>query len=457
MTVLLKVAFRNILKNRKRAMLIGLTLALSSTLLLFSFSIGNGIERQIIDKYRDFQSGDVTVLWNNVKKIDPSDPSRLFFSAFEMKNDKANRGAIKRFDEFITKNAGEIRNSYRSVRGNGTLDTGSYAAFSMIFGLSQDEMAYLTEKGVFRLADGKDSYSGEYGICISDDAAAKYGIKLGDWVTLDCTTAQGYVNTQEYRITGFYRSSSDYDSIYVYMNSKDALELLDQGTEYFQAVRIFLRDPSDSVGFAARLDKWLTKGTDVLRAEPMETSAGFYTMIAGFLKSLFTAFVVFLMLIIAIGIRSVIRMNLFERLKEFGTLRAMGFNRLQNLLIIFFEIMILSLVFFAIAFAVNLGLIALLEGPGIYVGKGAVAYALGGEAIHPLFILRDTLPAMAILLIFSIFAPLKPGLRLCWQQITDLLAQNQRPIFAIPVILGSMTGKVRRKLQQNKGITGGLQ
>ena len=457
MVVLLKIAFRNILKNKKRALLIGLTLALSSTLLLFSFSIGNGIERQIIDKYRDFQSGDVTVLWSNVKKIDPSDPSRLFFSAFDMKSDKDNREAIKRLDEFMRQNVGEIKNSFKSVRGNGTLDTGSYAAFSMIFGLSQDEMRYLSDKRVFQLVVGEAPYSGEYGICISDDAAKKYNISLGDWVTLDCTTARGFVNTQEYRVTGFYRSSSDYDSIYVYMSSEDALELLDQGPEYFQAARIFLRNRADSVDFASRLDSWLTGATDVLRAEPMETSAGFYTMIAGFLKSLFTAFVMFIMFIIAVGIRSVVRMNLFERLKEFGTLRAMGFNRLQNLLIIFFEILLLSLVFFAIAFAVNLGLVALLEVPGIYVGKGAVAYALGGESIHPLFVLKDTLPAMAILLLFSIFAPLKPGLRLCWQQITDLLAQNQRPMFAIPAMLRSVIGNGRKKRQQINGITGGLQ
>lgn len=457
MVVLLKIAFRNILKNKKRALHIGLTLALSSTLLLFSFSIGNGIERQVIDKYRDFQSGDVTVLWSNVKKIDPSDPSRLFFSAFDMKNDNINREAIKRLDEFLGQNAGEIAYSFKSVRGNGTLDTGSYAAFSMIFGLSQDEMGYLTDKRVFQLVDGVSPYSGEYGISISDDAAKKYDISLGDWVTLDCTTARSFINTQEYRVTGFYRSSSDYDSIYIYMNRDDALELLDQDPEYFQAARLFLRNPADSVGFAERLDRRLTGAADVLRAEPMETSAGFYTMIAGFLKSLFTAFVMFIMLIIAVGIRSVVRMDLFERLKEFGTLRAMGFNRLQNLLIIFFEILMLSLVCFSTAFAANLGLVALLEKPGIYVGRGAVAYALGGEAIHPLFIPKDTLPAMMILLFFSIFAPLKPGLRLCRQQITDLLAQNQRPMSAITDMLRSAIGARRKRSRRINVVTGGLQ
>jgi hypothetical protein len=67
MNVFIKIAVGNILKNKKRTLLIGLTLVISCILLLLSFSIGNGIRRQVLDKYRYSQSGDVSVVWSNVR------------------------------------------------------------------------------------------------------------------------------------------------------------------------------------------------------------------------------------------------------------------------------------------------------------------------------------------------------------------------------------------------------
>lgn len=455
MMILLKIAFGNILKNKKRTLLIGLTLTISCTLLLFSFSIGNGIHSQILDKYRDFQSGDVSVVWSNVKNIDSSDPSRLFFSAFDIKRDKENKAAIKRLEGFLNSNSQDIKAIYKSVRGNGMLDTGNLAAYSLIFGLTSDEAQYLTDKKVLQLMDGDLPFKHEYGICISEDTAIKNNIRLGDWVTLDSSTAHGYINTQEYQVVGLYKSSSDFDSIYVYMAREDALELFDQEAEYFQGARIYLKNPSDSKEFASKLDAYLTEGSGVLRAEPMDVSSEFYSMIAGFMKDLFTFFVIFILFIIAIGIRSVIRMNIFERMKEFGTLRAIGFNRFQNFAIVFLEIFIMSLIFFGIAFVLNILLVLLLENTGIYIGEGAVAYALGGESIYPVFIPSDVLSAMAIITLFSVFAPLKPGLRLCCQKITDLLAQNQKPLSAILSTISSIFKHKRKLSKTANSIIGG--
>lgn len=429
--VYLKIAFRNILKNKKRTALIGLTLAISCIMLLFSFSIGNGIQRQIVGKYSDFQSGDVSVVWSNVKKTDINDPSRLFFSDFEYKRDKENRMAINRLDEFLKDNGNQVRAVFKSVSGEGMMDTGKYAAYCIIFGLSDEEAGYLQEKKILQLAEGNMTFMQDYGICISDAAAEKYGISLGDWVTVDSSTASGYVNTLEYQVTGLYRSSSDFDSVYVYMSRENSLELFDQDAVYFQNARIYLDQPENADEFAGKLDSYLTSESDVLRAESIGYSSTFYSMIAGFLKMLFAFFVVFIMFIIAIGIRSVIRMNLFERMREFGTLRAIGFNRPQSFLIIFLEVLILSLFFFGVAFVVNLLLILLLDANGIYIGKGAVAYALGGESIRPVFVFSDTFAALGIMAGFSLFAPLKPGLKLCYQKITDMLAQNQKPVSAI--------------------------
>lgn len=442
-SIFFRIAYRNILKNSKRSILVGLTLVISCTLLLLSFAIGNGVSRQIINKYRNFQSGDVAVLWKNVKKIDVSDPSRLFFSNFDIKQDRENRAGIGRLNDFLKKNTGEIAAYYPSIRNEGMLDTGRYASFSIIYGVSPAELQFWERTKTFQLAAGVLPFGKRDGICISDDLARQNDIRIGDWVIVDSTTPHDLVNSLEYQVVGLYKSSSEFDNIYIYMTQDNALELFDQDPAYFRSARIYLKNPGKAQLFAKQLDRYLTAGNDQLRAESMADSARFYSTIAGFLKGLFSFFVIFILLLIAVGIRSTVRMNIFERLKEFGTLRAIGFNQGQNFLIIVMEIFLLALISLGVACIITFIFVGIMNQTGLYVGKGTIAYALGGESIYPSFQWGDLAISLLIITIFAIFAPLKPGLQLCYQKITDLLAQNQKPVMVWVAML-------RRKPAGNK-------
>ena len=44
---------------------------------------------------------------------------------------------------------------------------------------------------------------------------------------------------------------------------------------------------------------------------------------------MFNVFIFFLLGMIAIGLRATVRMNLFEHMREFSTLRAVGYSRFQ--------------------------------------------------------------------------------------------------------------------------------
>ncbi len=424
MSVFIRIAFRNIIQNVKRTLVFGATLTASCVMLLVSLSVGNGMARQILAQYRSFQSGDVTVVWENVKEYDVSDPSRLFFSQYEPGNDNENRMAMERLDAYITGHEDEITELYRSLKGNGLMDTGSYATYSIIVGLDRREADFLTRNGVLRLKQGKLPFNSRYGICISDEAAEESGIKPGDWVVIDSETASGYVNSLEYRVTGIYESYSEFDSIYVYMSDTDFLELFDQPAGYFHSVRLYLDEPELSDRFAQELDDYLLERSGVLRAESINYSGRFYLTIAGYIKALFIAFIVFMLFIIAVGIRSAVRMNLFDRMKEFGTLRAIGFTRFNSFLIIFLEIFLMALMFFVLSLGITGILLQFLRQGGLHIGKGVIAYILGGEYIYPRFIAADTLIGLLLIMAFSLFAPLKPGLQLCFQNITHLLAQK---------------------------------
>jgi len=439
--VFFKIAFRNIIQNRRRTLLIGFTLTISCVLLLLSFTLGNGMASQVLSQYRSFQSGDVTVVWKNVKEYEVTDPSRLHFSKHEPENDKQNREEINRLNDFLESRENEISEYYRTLKGDGMLDTGTYASYSIIIGLDRREAEFLVKNNVLRMYRGQLPLNHRYGICISDEAARKNELRLGDWVIIDSDTASGYVNSLEYQVTGIYESSSEYDSIYIYMNKDDYLELFDQPPEYFHSVRIYLKNPENADRFADELDSYLQEGSGLLRAESIEYSGQFYLVIAGYLKGLFTLFIIFILFVIAIGIRSVVRMNLAARMKEFGTMRAIGFKRTHCFMIIFLEIFLLAALFFVFAFGITGILVYFLRQTGIHVGKGPIAYILGGEYIRPVFKMSDTFTGFLIILFFSLFAPMKPGLELCLQNITHLLTHNLRPVSVIRILMHPMRNK----------------
>jgi putative ABC transport system permease protein len=425
------IAIRNILKNRKRSMLSGAAICISVMLLLLARAIGNGGGEQIMRTFKTFWAGDVVVAWKEVKEYDLTDPSRLYYSMFDMKEDNANREALERLGEFLSSHGDRIGKTISSVRSPGTLDTGVYTAWITVTGLEPAEFDFLTQEKVIEVEEGKSPFSSEYGICIGRKTADEYGISIGDWPTIDGTTKDGYTNTYDYKVTGIYRSSSEFDSIYVYMSRQNALELLDWDPSFFSTVRIYLKDPSGSKEFAESLDAYLLKSADVLRAESFEYASQFHASIQTFVKLLFTLFVLFLLFIIALGIRGTVRMNLFERQIEFGTLRAIGFGRGSVFAVVFFEVCILAVIACGAALVLSAILVTVFGLTGIYCGPGAIATVLGGEFVYPVLYPVDIVATFSVITVFSLFASLKPGLRLCYQKITDLLAQNQKALFAI--------------------------
>jgi putative ABC transport system permease protein len=152
--ILFTIALRNVLKNRKRSLLIGVAIFISSAILLSSGALANGAGRQLAARYRAVLSGDVTAVWKNVKEIDPADAGRLYFSEFDPAAMDANRRAAARFREFCAARAEEIEALYAPLRCFGMLDNGRFASFCTIYGLTEDELGLLERARVFALAAG---------------------------------------------------------------------------------------------------------------------------------------------------------------------------------------------------------------------------------------------------------------------------------------------------------------
>jgi len=437
-SVLIKIAFRNIVKNKKRSLLIGLAIFISCFILLLSNAVGNGTAEAILNEYYYQQGGDVVLLWENAMKIENDSPSRIYISAFDADKVKQNKAALARLHDFLTRHNHEIKDTYRVVRRGVVMALPQDMINVNVYGMEDREWPFLQQKRLVTLERGVFKPEERYTVIISQLIASSNRLKLGDWITLDAVSAYGAQNSMDFKITGIYKNGVPWNNDYIYMWDRDARVLYDFDPEDFDSMRIYLNNPGEGTRFAHELDSYLTKAGDVLRALPGSTATVFFSGQAEFFKSLYTFFVIFLLIIIAFGIRATVRMNLFERMREFGTLRAIGYNRMQNFFIIFCEIFLLA--FFSLFFALicTVLLMLIVGQSGIYIGSGAVSYLFGGDYLYPVLYLQDIVFALIVIMVLSLLAPFKPGLKLCFQKITDTLRKYQERTLLTLLVLKSV-------------------
>lgn len=435
MFVLAKIAFRNILKNRKRAFLIGIPIFISCTLYLVASSTVNAAEAQILKGYVNYQAGHVVVFWQSVKDISPDDPSRLWNSWFDMKRDTDNRASLSALDAFLEENRDAVAFSFSSMMRWALVWNGDRNFRGEVYGLRPENLDFLLQTNTLKLEEGVLDADDRSGVCISRLRADEWGLSVGDEVALDVTTASGAKNRIDYRVAGIYANGAPWEGYFVFMSEEEAEALFDVDAGYFDTMRVFLRDPDQAGDFARRLDDALLARSDVLRAESYREASVLFFTLGSFQRVFAAVFTVFFLAVIGMGIRSTMRMSLFERMREFGTLRAVGYSRPRVFLIIFFEVFFLAFFWLSAAVLAGIAFAAVFGSVGMHIGTGPLSYNFGGEYVYPFLLPGDILVGACGVLALSLLSILKPGLQLCFQRISEILLKRSRRIFVIPLLL----------------------
>lgn len=458
MGIMAKIAFRNIVADRKRAFLIGVAIFISSFLLFLTNTTMNGTESQVLRGYINLQAGQVAVVWKDLKKVSNMDPGKFIGNAasFDITEDNANRRAIARLINFLNENSGEIKAFYPTVRRSAKLIvkkpyTKKKEGTLIIYSLTGDNRDFILDTGTLKMSEGELFSERDNSICISRERADEDMLKIGDTVTVEAVTLNGNSRTMKFVVSGIYANAAGYDNSYGFVSEKDARKLFGFDETYFDVGRIYLKDSGKVSEFARRLDEYLTAESDILRAESFSEASAFYTSTSRNIKIFFNIFTFFLLFMIGVGLRSTLRLKIFERMKEFGTLRAIGYSRIQCFAIIFFEVFFISIIALTAAFAVACIFVAIFGRVGIYVGSGGVTYALGGESFYPSLKVSDVIFAYTVISLFSLISAFGPGLKLCYHTITDIMMKRQKKFLLIAAIVKDMVRNTNPEAMEISG------
>ena len=249
-------------------------------------------------------------------------------------------------------------------------------------------------------------------ILIGERLSQSLGARLNDKVVLLVQAADGSMGAQLFRVAGIFRSGSpELDRGVVYLLRKDAQSLFSLAGGMTEAA--LLLDSSESVAEAQRFLTTQLAGAPV-EILPWYVVEPFLRQFIELDDAFFYIIVLILFIVISVGILNTVMMSVFERVREFGVMMALGVKPRQVVRLVVQEAAVLALL------GVVLGALSAARPPSAFAhtginlsryAEGASALGITTTVIHPVLTSRNLifsdLSVMAVVLLVAFYPAIK--------------------------------------------------
>lgn len=324
--ITLKIAFRNIFRQKRRSILTILTMFGGVTLCSFSIGWMDGSYNYIIDLFTRYQLGHI-----QVHKDGYLDRPTLYKTI----DDYAGVSAT------VDQTRGVVRTTPR-LYSAGLASVGEKTAMARIVGIDPvlENAATLFDK---KIETGKPlSKDTHYEAVVGKGLAKRLGAKTGDEIILLSQAADGSIANDAYTIVGIVASGDPANDLTaVFLNLPDAQELFVLEGRIHEIVVV-----ADNLSGVRKLASQLQTaiGNPDLVVEPWQVFArSFYdAMMAD--KAGGWIMLIVIVLVVAIGVLNTVLMSVLERTREYGLLRAMGTRPGQIFWLVLIEVSIMAVI-----------------------------------------------------------------------------------------------------------------
>jgi putative ABC transport system permease protein len=405
----IKIAFRNILKNRRRSFVTLLAIATGfAAVSLFRGYADNtywGLRQMAV---RGEGLGHLTVYKEGWLKKGKVDPDRYMFSKEE----------IQRIIDLVEEDDDVIL-ATPQIHISGLVSNGRTSAIVLANGvIPGDEKIIKGSWAAFRPVKGDVlSDTRLYGVEMAEDLASHLDLKPGSNAVVMASTLDGQMNALDIEVIGLYDTGSDAtndkylrvpfafaQSLYDTEKADRVVVLLDDWKKTEQARTVLLNRLSEA-GLPCEIRTW------------NELSL-FYSKVKGMFDMIFMFLFFIVLVIVVMSVVNTMGMAVIERTREIGTLRALGLKRRGVGLLFAIEGAMIGLLGSLLGIVLNVAVWAIIRAvKPTYIPPGVST---------PVSLIVNLVPqAMLILAIFlivlSLIAAILPARRAAGQNVVDAL------------------------------------
>lgn len=390
----LRLAFRNILRQRRRSILTALSMAGGYMLFVFSISLLEGSWSNVVDIFTLDQTGHV-----QIHKDDYAKRPKIYKTIRDRDTVEETLNA----NEEITGWAPRV---YSAALAYGSDKTSP----AKIFGIDPQREPTVTRikqkvtGGTY--FDERPDADGYYKAMIGRGLARTLHLEIGDELVLISSGADGSIANDIFIISGIIGNTTSFDRLGVYLPINVAQMFLSTGADVHEYALLAADKHANEV-----LAKNLQTQLSNLKVSPwQEIEATFYrTMQSDKQGNHFTmGLIVF---IVFIGVLNTVLMSVLERTREFGVLKSIGARPFDLVKLIFIETVMLATLSVAAGFLLILPVIIWFTEVGLQldmtVDMGGVVFdTMKGEISTYVFVMP-----LAFMLLTAAVISIPPGLR----------------------------------------------
>ncbi len=435
----LKIAFRNVIANKRRSLFISIAIAIGTIIMVLTSSLSNGVRDNMIKNSLALFTGHV-----NVYGIEYKRGERLFRIP-----------DVSPIREVLQNEFPEAEVKYRSSTSGKMFNPDKNVPFRSVVLLGIDIEKEKRFKEAVIVIDGElDSITQDYVAMIDKTTADQFQLDVGDTFSYETKVDHpefGLVNnTARFRVGAVIQGLSlGPFASFVRVNLDTATEFQYLDENQVSRIAIFIEDKDNAGEFADRLEQALkdtkyniddynrdqadavTQATGWSIETPpdgLEIKVRTWQEELSFLEQMITAidivsfvFITILMFIVLMGISNTLVMTIRERTGEIGTLRAIGMQKPSVLLMFILEGLILGFFGALIGILIGGSISLFFTLNGIYIGPSVISLFLVNNSLYFKITLGSVLIIMGAVILIAVLASIYPSYR----------ASKMKPVTAI--------------------------
>jgi putative ABC transport system permease protein len=396
---LLKISIRNLLRYKRRTLLTASLITIGVIFVLGFISVAGSFKNMMVAQITDSSLGHLQVHRRGYMAAVESLPLTMNLQPRPYK-----------ILEDTLKSLPEVEAYSPRLRFGGMFSTFVQTTSIRLNGVYPDQEFKTVPLLMSRIIKGEKHLNrGE--ILVPELLSQGMGVKPGDTVVVITTNKDGSVNGKQFRVSGILESAQGPGGRDGYVRFEDAMELLRMSTMEVSEVAIRVKDFTREPAFVKKLEGLLSKevnakGMPIFDVTSWEKLTPFYNIVQ--MIDLLSIFIKIMMVaVVLISIMNVMIMAVYERVREIGTVAAIGTLPRKILSMFVTEGFCLGAVGVIIGNIIGLGIILALNLYGVSFDFGRQKGLILHATIAPL----DVLIISAIVIVVSVLASLQPAFK----------------------------------------------